>query len=121
MSDANTPQKPPASPGEERRAPVAFYSPETYRAEESIGYHMRRIVTAVGQSVETRMCEPGSPTYPQWVPLYKLHVGAATTVASAPSRPAVMMMASSPPASISRIQTSTLARAAASACSSRPM
>ena len=81
MSDANTPQKPPASPGEERRAPVAFYSPETYRAEESIGYLMRRIVTAVGQSVETRMCEPGSPTYPQWVPLYKLHVGAATTVA----------------------------------------
>lgn len=81
MSDANTPRNPPASTGEERREPVAFYSPETYRAEESIGYLMRRIVTAVGQSVETRMCEPGSPTYPQWVPLYKLHVGAATTVA----------------------------------------
>lgn len=27
------------------------------------------------------MCEPGSPTYPQWFPLHKLHVGTATTVA----------------------------------------
>jgi DNA-binding MarR family transcriptional regulator len=64
----------------ERRRPV-FYRAETYRAEESIGYLMRRIVSAVAQSVETRMCEPGGPTFPQWVPLYKLHIGAATTVA----------------------------------------
>ncbi|RQO57449.1 MarR family transcriptional regulator [Variovorax sp. KBW07] len=82
MSDASSPQAPPASADAERRVPAAsFYRAETYRAEESIGYLMRRIVTAVGQSVETRMCEPGSPTYPQWVPLYKLHTGAATTVA----------------------------------------
>ena len=27
------------------------------------------------------MHEPGSPTYPQWVPLHKLHMGQATTVA----------------------------------------
>jgi len=27
------------------------------------------------------MCEPGSSTFPQWLPLYKLHIGAATTVA----------------------------------------
>lgn len=58
-----------------------FYKPETYRAEESVGYLMRRILTAVGQSVEAGMCEPGSPTYPQWFPLHKLHVGTATTVA----------------------------------------
>ena len=81
MSDATTPQAPSAPADAERRAPAAFYSPETYRTEESIGYLMRRIVTSVGQTVGTRMCEPGSPTYPQWVPLYKLHVGAATTVA----------------------------------------
>ncbi|MET0544205.1 MAG: MarR family transcriptional regulator [Variovorax sp.] len=42
---------------------------------------MRRIMTAVGQSVEAQMCDPGSPTYPQWVPLHKLHMKTATTVA----------------------------------------
>jgi DNA-binding MarR family transcriptional regulator len=64
-------------------APVAeaFYRPETYRAEESIGYLMRRILTAVAQSVEMRMSEPGSPTYPQWIPLHKLSLGQVTTVA----------------------------------------
>jgi DNA-binding MarR family transcriptional regulator len=59
----------------------AFYKAESYRSEESIGYLMRRIMSAVVQTVELRMCEPGSPTYPQWVPLHKLHMGQATTVA----------------------------------------
>jgi DNA-binding MarR family transcriptional regulator len=58
-----------------------FYSAETYRAEESVGYLMRRIMTAVGQAVECQIAEPGRPTYPQWIPLHKLHVGTATTVA----------------------------------------
>jgi DNA-binding MarR family transcriptional regulator len=58
-----------------------FYSPENYRAEESIGYMMRRIVTLVGQSISEKMWEPGSPTFPQWAPLYKLYLGDATTVA----------------------------------------
>ena len=60
---------------------VAFYKAETYEADESIGYLMRRILTAVSQSVEAQMCEPGSPTYPQWIPLHKLQMGKATTVA----------------------------------------
>ncbi|MEB0112557.1 MarR family transcriptional regulator [Variovorax sp. RTB1] len=59
----------------------AFYKAETYRAEESVGYLMRRIMTAVGQSVESKMCGPGNPTYPQWIPLHKLQMGKATTVA----------------------------------------
>ncbi|RZI74661.1 MAG: MarR family transcriptional regulator [Variovorax sp.] len=42
---------------------------------------MRRILTVVSQSVEAQMCEPGSPTYPQWIPLHKLQMGKATTVA----------------------------------------
>lgn len=58
-----------------------FYKPDDYHAEESIGYLMRRITTAVGQCVSSRMWEPGSPTFPQWAPLYKLHLGHATTVA----------------------------------------
>lgn len=72
-------QKPPG-----RTVPLAvpaFYVPETYRAEESVGYLMRRILTTIGQAVEVGMCGPGSPTYPQWVPLHKLHMGRATTVA----------------------------------------
>jgi len=80
MNDATAPDDAPVSPDEVRRAPD-FYRAESCSTEESIGYLMRRIVTTVAQSVETRMCEPGSPTYPQWVPLYKLHIGAATTVA----------------------------------------
>ncbi|MBD9668349.1 MarR family transcriptional regulator [Variovorax beijingensis] len=80
MSDADNPQVPPAS-GNAGGQPADFYRAETYQTEESIGYLMRRILGAVAQAVETRMCEPGGPTFPQWLPLYKLHVGAATTVA----------------------------------------
>jgi DNA-binding MarR family transcriptional regulator len=58
-----------------------FYKPETYRPEESIGYMMRRILTTAIQIVESRMAEPGGPTYPQWVPLFKLAHGSVTTVA----------------------------------------
>jgi len=60
----------------------SFYQAEGYRADESIGYLMRRILTAVAQAMEGHMCEqPGGPTYPQWIPLHKLHMGEATTVA----------------------------------------
>ena len=59
----------------------SFYKAETYDADESIGYLMRRILAAVGQAIEAQICEPGSPTFPQWAPLYKLHMGKATTVA----------------------------------------
>ena len=59
----------------------AFYKAETYEADESVGYLMRRILTVVSQSVEAQMSEPGSPTYPQWMPLHKLQMGKATTVA----------------------------------------
>jgi DNA-binding MarR family transcriptional regulator len=69
------------APGGKPRAARAFYKPETYRSEDSIGYLMRRIMTAVGQSIEGSIGEPGGPTYPQWVPLHKLHTGQAATVA----------------------------------------
>jgi DNA-binding MarR family transcriptional regulator len=80
MSDA-TPSKNAPAPADAAPRPSVFYRAETYQTEESIGYLMRRIVMAVTQSIETRICEPGSPTFPQWLPLYKLHLGAATTVA----------------------------------------
>ncbi|MFT4268143.1 MAG: MarR family transcriptional regulator [Xenophilus sp.] len=61
----------------------AFYRPEDYSADESIGLMMRRIITAIGQAVEAELVEPGGPTYPQWIPLHKLHMhsGPSTTVA----------------------------------------
>lgn len=55
-------------------APAGFYRPENYTAEMSVGYMMRRIVTAIGQGVEAELVEPGGPTYPQWIPLHKLHM-----------------------------------------------
>jgi len=57
-----------------------FYRAEGYRSEESIGYLMRKILSAVSQGVELQMCDPG-PTLPQWIPLHKVHQGTATTVA----------------------------------------
>lgn len=61
--------------------PVNFYRAETYHTEESIGFLMKRILSSIGTTVEQRLCEPGSPTFPQWIPLAKLHNGDATTVA----------------------------------------
>lgn len=74
MSEATPPT---AAPPE----PPTFYKPGSYSADESVGYQMKRIVSTVGQVVGGRLCEPGGPTYPQWMPLYKLSVGDATTVA----------------------------------------
>ncbi|MEO7241891.1 MAG: MarR family transcriptional regulator [Variovorax sp.] len=58
----------------------SFYDPANYRAEDSVGYLIRRILSAVGQNIALQMCEPG-PTFPQWLPLYKIHLGHAGTVA----------------------------------------
>ena len=69
------------------KAPVNFYRPESYRAEESIGFMMKRILASISQTMEARLCEPGGPTYPQWIPLHKLHMGQATTVAEGPQHP----------------------------------
>lgn len=80
MSD---PQRPadPASPSEPQAAISAFYKPDDYQAEESVGHMMRRITTIVGQVVANQMSEPSGPTFPQWAPLFKLYLGHAATVA----------------------------------------
>ena len=61
--------------------PVNFYRAESYHTDESVGFLMKRILASISQTVEARLCEPGSPTFPQWIPLAKLHMGSATTVA----------------------------------------
>ena len=57
-----------------------FYRAEGYNPNESIGYLMRRIIALIAQGVE-RELEPKGLTNAQWVPLLKLHMGQASTVA----------------------------------------
>lgn len=59
---------------------AAFYCPDDYSPNESVGYLMRRIISLVGHTVE-RELEPTGLTNAQWVPLLKLQMGLASTVA----------------------------------------
>ena len=61
-------------------APAAFYVPESYKPEESVGYLMRRILATVATEIEREM-EPNGLTNAQWIPLFKLSIGSASTVA----------------------------------------
>jgi DNA-binding MarR family transcriptional regulator len=66
--------------------PIAFYRPQgfyngkTYHAEESVGYLVRRIVSMMAQHVDGQL-ESSTLTNAQWLPLIKLYMGSATTVA----------------------------------------
>ena len=57
-----------------------FYQTEGYKAEDSVGYLMRRIITLMGQAIDREM-EAAGLTNAQWMPLLKLYMGKATTVA----------------------------------------
>lgn len=59
---------------------IEFYNAKTYTPEQSVGYLMRRIISAVAQEIE-RELEPSGLTNAQWVPLFKLATGKATTAA----------------------------------------
>ena len=54
--------------------------PESYKPEESVGYLMRRILATVATEIEREM-EPNGLTNAQWIPLFKLSIGSASTVA----------------------------------------
>jgi DNA-binding MarR family transcriptional regulator len=81
----------PESPSDDRADPASevgskpfsvteFYKPENYAPMNSVGYLMRRIVTAVSQEAE-RQLEGVGLTHAQWMPLYKLSLGHGSTVA----------------------------------------
>jgi DNA-binding MarR family transcriptional regulator len=74
------PERKSASPPPGAAVPD-FYRPATYSAEDSVGYLMRRVINAMSQAIDAQLCRPDSPTYPQWLPLYKLHAGKASTAA----------------------------------------
>ena len=59
---------------------VAFYRAEGYTPDDSVGYLMRRIISLVGQGIDREM-EPAGLTNAQWLPLLKLYMGNASTVA----------------------------------------
>lgn len=61
-------------------AAPAFYTPEDYHPDESAAYLMRRILTCMAAEVDEAL-EPRGLTHAQWVPLLKLHMGSASTVA----------------------------------------
>src|SRR5437868_2764008 len=57
-----------------------FYRPDNYNPDESAAHLMRRILTCVASEAD-RALEPSGLTHAQWVPLLKLHLGHASTVA----------------------------------------
>jgi DNA-binding MarR family transcriptional regulator len=86
MSTATSKAKPAVKSSAEDAAaacglpPAAFYCAANYTPEGSVGYMMRRVLGSVAQEVE-RQLEPAGLTNAQWVPLFKLAMGRASTVA----------------------------------------
>lgn len=69
-----------ASRAQEASVTPEFYHPDNYEPEQSVGYLMRRILNTFSTEVE-RELEPSGLTNAQWVPLFKLYMGSASTVA----------------------------------------
>lgn len=68
-------------PSSSRSEPVpAFFSPRRLRTERGLLHLLRRAQLAVAQLVNEETDSTGS-TFPQWLPLHKIHQGAASTVA----------------------------------------
>lgn len=57
-----------------------FYTAESYRPEGSVGYLMKQIIGMVSQEIERQLAHTDL-TSAQWVPLFKIHFGQASTVA----------------------------------------
>ena len=60
--------------------PCVFYAAESYRPEDSVGYLMRQILNRVGHEIERQLAHTDL-TNAQWIPLFKLYSGQASTVA----------------------------------------
>ena len=72
MATTSKSRKPEAGP--------AFYTPENWSPEESVGYYMRRTLNLVTDAVDHEL-EPTGLTSAQWIPLLKIYMGHASTVA----------------------------------------
>lgn len=56
-----------------------FYRTDGYCAEESVGYLMKRVTMSIAQNADRRL-QAHDLTMAQWLPLFKIHKGAASTV-----------------------------------------
>ena len=61
-------------------ASIPFYTAANYRPEDSVGYLMRQILNGVAQDIERQLAHT-ELTNAQWIPLFKLYSGQASTVA----------------------------------------
>jgi len=68
----------PSRASKRPRAAATFYDAKTYDPEESVGYLMRRILSAVAQEIEAEL-GPSGLTNAQWLPLLMLSRGHAGT------------------------------------------
>lgn len=75
-SKPNTPKTPEVS----ACGLTEFYCPDAYDAGQSTGYLMRQILSSISHQV-ARELEPSGLTNAQWVPMLKLYLGSASTVA----------------------------------------
>ncbi|MBC7378073.1 MAG: MarR family transcriptional regulator [Burkholderiaceae bacterium] len=80
VTELKAPESAGAHPGTCPLGQPDFYNVDDYQPEQSVGYLMRRILSTVSQEVESEL-EPSGLTNAQWVPLLKLYMGAASTVA----------------------------------------
>jgi DNA-binding MarR family transcriptional regulator len=62
------------------KSPATFYQAQSYRPEDSVGYLMRQILNRVAHEIERQLAHTDL-TNAQWIPLFKLYSGQATTVA----------------------------------------
>lgn len=62
------------------RSAIAFYKPDNYQPDESAAYLMKQIIGLATAQIDKAL-EPTGLTNAQWVPLFKLHLGDASTVA----------------------------------------
>ena len=67
-------------PSESACSSIAFYCADGYIPESGFGYLVRRVMLAVAQEIE-RQLQSCDLTNAQWVPLFKLFSGKASTVA----------------------------------------
>lgn len=59
---------------------LEFYNAESYVPQESVGYLLRTVLTLVAHEIDTQL-EACDLTNAQWLPLLKLYLGQASTVA----------------------------------------
>ena len=78
--DPKSAEKKVAAVAARKTGPATFYKPESYRPEESVAFLMKRILATAADEIEREM-EPNGLTNAQWIPLFKLHIGSASTVA----------------------------------------